>query len=133
MVILSIHRITRYIELLGKLKGVLIMKLSKELIKGSTSMLILSVLKGKDLYGYKIIKELEFRSESVFEFKEGTLYPILHALEKENYLESYWDEVDNRKRKYYHLTRKGLKQLASKEEEWKVYSKSVEKVLSFAH
>ncbi|MEE3428457.1 MAG: helix-turn-helix transcriptional regulator [Ruminococcus sp.] len=109
------------------------MKLSKELIKGSTSMLVLSVLKGKDLYGYKIIKEIELRSESVFEFKEGTLYPILHALEKENYLESYWDEVDNRKRKYYHLTRKGLKQLASKEEEWKVYSKSVEKVLSFAN
>ncbi len=109
------------------------MKLSKELIKGSTTMLILSVLKGKDLYGYKIIKELELRSESVFEFKEGTLYPILHALEKENYLESYWDEVDNRKRKYYHLTRKGLKQLADKEEEWKLYSNSVEKVLSFSY
>ena len=109
------------------------MKLSKELIKGSTSMLVLSVLKGKDLYGYKIIKELELRSESVFEFKEGTLYPILHALEKENFLESYWDEVDNRKRKYYHLTRKGLKQLAEKEEEWKVYSKSVEKVLGFSY
>lgn len=109
------------------------MKLSKELIKGSTSMLILSVLKGKDLYGYKIIKKLELRSESVFEFKEGTLYPILHALENENYLESYWDEVDNRKRKYYHLTRKGLKQLVDKEEEWKVYSKSVEKVLGFAN
>jgi transcriptional regulator len=109
------------------------MKLSKELIKGSTSMLILSVLKGKDLYGYKIIKEIELRSENVFEFKEGTLYPILHALEKENYLESYWEEVDNRKRKYYHLTRKGLKQLAEKEEEWKMYSNSVEKVLGFAN
>lgn len=109
------------------------MKLSKELIKGSTSMLILSVLKGKDLYGYKIIKEIELRSENVFEFKEGTLYPILHALEKENYLESNWEEVDNRKRKYYHLTRKGLKQLAEKEEEWKMYSNSVEKVLGFAN
>lgn len=109
------------------------MKLSKELIKGSTSMLILSVLKGKDLYGYKIIKEIELRSENVFEFKEGTLYPILHALEKENYLESYWEEVDNRKRKYYHLTRKGLKQLAEKEKEWKIYSNSVEKVLGFAN
>lgn len=109
------------------------MKLSKELIKGSTSMLILSVLKGKDLYGYKIIKELELRSENVFEFKEGTLYPILHALEKENYLESYWDEVDNRKRKYYHLTRKGLKQLNENKEEWKLYSDSVEKVLGFSY
>ena len=82
------------------------MKISKELIKGSTAMLVMSVLKKSDMYGYKIIKELELQSESVFELKEGTLYPILHALEEENLLESYWEEFDGRKRKYYHLTRK---------------------------
>ena len=87
------------------------MKISKELIKGSTAMLVMSVLKKNDMYGYKIIKELELQSESVFELKEGTLYPILHALEKENLLESYWEEFDGRKRKYYHLTRKGTKSL----------------------
>ncbi|MGN0499051.1 MAG: PadR family transcriptional regulator [Acutalibacteraceae bacterium] len=105
------------------------MKISKTLIKGSTSMLVMSVLKGKDLYGYKIIKELELRSESVFELKEGTLYPILHALEEEGFLESYWEEFDGRKRKYYHLTRKGEKQLNEKQQEWKLFSKSVDKVL----
>lgn len=78
------------------------MKISKELIKGSTAMLVMSVLKKNDMYGYKIIKELELQSESVFELKEGTLYPILHALEEENLLESYWEEFDGRKRKYYH-------------------------------
>ena len=108
------------------------MKVSKELIKGSTSLLVMSVLKGKDLYGYRIIKELEIRSENAFEFKEGTLYPILHALEKEGFLESYWDEIDGRKRKYYHLTSKGLKQLDSKKQEWKFYSESVDRVLYFA-
>ncbi len=108
------------------------MKISKELIKGSTSLLVMSVLKGQDLYGYKIIKELENRSENVFELKEGTLYPILHALEKEGFLESYWEEFENRKRKYYHLTKKGLRQLETKREEWKVYSGSVDKVLSFS-
>ncbi len=108
------------------------MKVSKELIKGSSSLLVLSVLKGKDLYGYRIIKELELRSENAFDFKEGTLYPILHALEKENYLESYWDEFEGRKRKYYHLTKKGLKQLNTQKEEWKFYSASVDKVLNFA-
>ena len=87
------------------------MKISKELIKGSTAMLVMSVLKKSDMYGYKIIKELELQSESVFELKEGTLYPILHALEEENLLESYWEEFDGRKRKYYHLTRKGTKRL----------------------
>lgn len=108
------------------------MKISKELIKGSTSMLVLSVLNGKDLYGYRIIKEIELLSESVFELKEGTLYPILHALEEENYLQSYWEESEGRKRKYYHLTSKGSKQLAEKQEEWKIYAKSVNKVLGFA-
>lgn len=108
------------------------MKISKELIKGSTSMLVLSVLKQQDLYGYKIIKELEMQSENVFDLKEGTLYPILHALEQENYLESYWDECDGRKRKYYHITRKGTKQLSEKQQEWQLFSTSVDKVLSFS-
>ncbi len=108
------------------------MKISKELIKGSTSLLVLSVLKGRDLYGYMIIKELEDRSEKAFELKEGTLYPILHALEKEGFLESYWEEYDNRKRKYYHLTRKGEKALREKKEEWKFYSDTVDRVLSFS-
>ena len=57
------------------------MKISKELVKGSTATLVLSVLKSKDMYGYVIIKEIALRSEHVFELKEGTLYPILHALE----------------------------------------------------
>ncbi len=108
------------------------MKVSKELIKGSTSMLVMSVLKQSDMYGYKIIKELEKQSDDVFALKEGTLYPILHALEKENMLESYWDEADGRKRKYYHLTKKGAKQLKEKQEEWEVFSVSVNKVLSSA-
>ena len=51
------------------------------------------------------------------------------ALEQEGFLESYWEEFDGGKRKYYHLTRKGIKQLEDKQKEWKVFSKSVDKVL----
>lgn len=109
------------------------MKISKELMKGSTAALVLSVLKNQDLYGYKIIKEIALRSDDVFVLKEGTLYPILHALEEEGCLESYWQEIDNRKRKYYRLTRKGERRLREKKEEWQTYSKSVERVLSFAN
>lgn len=109
------------------------MKISKELMKGSTAALVLSVLKNQDLYGYKIIKEIALRSDDVFVLKEGTLYPILHALEEEGCLESYWKESDNRKRKYYRLTRKGERRLREKKEEWQTYSKSVERVLSFAN
>ncbi len=108
------------------------MKISKELIKGSTSILVLSVLKDKDLYGYKIIKEIQLRSEKVFDFKEGTLYPVLHALEIEGCLESYWDEYENRKRRYYHITRKGKKCLNEKQREWQLFSNTVNRVLEFA-
>lgn len=108
------------------------MRYSKELLKGSTPMLVMSVLKGKDMYGYKIIRELEIRSENVFEMSEGTLYPILHALEKEKLLSSYWEVIDGRKRKYYQLTDKGLKQFEEKKKEFISYSQNVTKMLNFA-
>ncbi len=107
------------------------MKYSKELLKGSTSTLVLSVLENKDLYGYKIIRELEIRSEKAFEMSEGTLYPILHALEKEKLLEAYWNEVDGRNRKYYHITKKGKKELAAKKEEWNSFASNVNRVLNY--
>lgn len=107
------------------------MKISKELVAGSTPMLVLSVMEKEDMYGYRIIKELEKRSENVFCLKEGTLYPILHALEKNDFLESYWELAEGRKRKYYHITKKGLKQLAVKKEEFKEYSVSVSRVLNY--
>ena len=107
------------------------MRYSKELLKGSTSLLVLSVLGNKDLYGYRIIRELEIRSENAFEMSEGTLYPILHALEKEKLLESYWQDVEGRSRKYYHITKKGLKELESKKQEFEEFSNAVNKVLNF--
>ena len=58
------------------------MKISKELIKGSTSMLVLSLLEKENMYGYQMIKELSRKSKNLFELKEGTLYPILHNLEQ---------------------------------------------------
>ncbi len=108
------------------------MRYSKELLKGSTTILLLSVLEKDDMYGYKIIRELEIRSESAFEMSEGTLYPILHALEKEKCLESYWQSFDGRNRKYYHITDKGKKMLQEKKAEWKSFSTHVNKVLNFA-
>lgn len=108
------------------------MKISKELAKGSTGMLVLSVISRSEMYGYQIIKTVEMMSENVFQMNEGTLYPILHALEKEDYLTSRWVESEDngRKRKYYKITEKGLKELASQKQEWEAYSTAVGKVLS---
>jgi len=108
------------------------LKISRELISGSTPMMVLSVIKSEDMYGYRIIRELETRSENAFSLKEGTLYPILHALEKEKLVESYWVTADGRKRKYYHITKKGAKRLAEKKKEFEEFSISVSKVLNYA-
>ncbi len=108
------------------------MQISKELLKGSTAALVMSVLADEDMYGYKIIRELEVRSEKVFCLKEGTLYPILHSLEDAGYLESYWVDMQTKKRKYYHITRKGKTMLKEKKEEFEVYSTAVGKVLGLA-
>lgn len=106
------------------------MKINKELLKGSTTVLILSLLNRKDMYGYEMIKEIELKSNNVFSFKEGTLYPILHGLESESYIEAYWDSTQGaRKRKYYKITASGKKILAEKETEWELFSATVNNVL----
>lgn len=105
------------------------MKISRELLKGSTDLLILSQLDIQSMYGYEIIKELKTKTQNVFEFKEGTLYPILHRLEENKYISSYWDEKNGKKRKYYSITKKGKKQLICKKEEWKLFTLSVNELI----
>ena len=106
------------------------MSVNKELLKGSTSMLVLGVLDGEEMYGYQIIKELERRSETVFSLKEGTLYPILHTLEQDGLLEAYWEETGSaRKRRFYKITKKGKKELQRQKEEWEAYADAVGRVL----
>ncbi|REE94328.1 DNA-binding PadR family transcriptional regulator [Paenibacillus taihuensis] len=105
------------------------MKVNKELMKGSTVILILSLLSKAEMYGYEMIKEIERKSDGVFSFKEGTLYPILHSLEMEQCVESFWAEEGGRKRKYYRITKQGQAMLKEKEQEWSLFSLSVNRVI----
>ena len=107
------------------------MKFDKGLMAGSGTLLVLSLLEGSDMYGYQMIEELARRSNDTFQMKEGTLYPILHGLEKDKYLSSYQQEAPTgRVRKYYKLTRKGKKLLDEKRAEWEAFHKGVNSVLS---
>lgn len=109
------------------------MKIEKSLLSGSTPLLILSLLKDGDKYGYEMVETLAKRSDDTFQLKEGTLYPLLHALEKEKLVESYSKTAPNgRERKYYRLTRSGREQLEYKEKEWRLFSEKVNAVLSCA-
>ncbi len=107
------------------------MAIDKSLLTGSTTTLILKLLEEKDMYGYEMIETLARKSDHTFDLKAGTLYPILHKLEKESFVESYEEKADSeRVRKYYNLTSKGKKFLKEKEEEWVEYSTAVNKVLN---
>ena len=102
----------------------------KSLISGNTTLIILSILENEDMYGYQIIKELAKKSEDAFSLKEGTLYPILHSLEKEDFVVTYISEGDKGKpRKYYKITDSGKKQLKKKKKEWIDFSNCLNKVI----
>ncbi|MDD4170356.1 MAG: PadR family transcriptional regulator [Desulfotomaculaceae bacterium] len=106
------------------------MKIDKSLTTGSTTMLILRLLKSKDMYGYQMIDELEKRSENIFTLKAGTLYPLLHTLESRGMIESYDAKIDSvRPRKYYRITQNGKKLLKEKQAEWTAYTSAVNQVL----
>ena len=95
-----------------------------------TQLLVLSLLAGEDMYGYQMILELARRSDHTFEMTEGTLYPVLHGLERQGYVEAYQQEAPTgRVRKYYHLTRRGEAALKKEAEAWKAYSGAVNAVL----
>ena len=82
------------------------------------------------MYGYQIVKELEARSQGYFKFKEGTLYPALHRLEKSDLVSGQWQTLPNgRQRRYYHITTKGLAKLAMERTQWQDFLKAVKLIL----
>jgi PadR family transcriptional regulator PadR len=102
---------------------------SKELLKGAADTLVLSTFVQGELHGYHVLKELERRSEGFFRFKEGTLYPILHRLEKQGLLAARWETMPSgSERRYYSLTTKGRNVLEEKLSEWQSFVSAMSRV-----
>ena len=107
------------------------MEFDKSLVSGSNAMLVLSLLLDGDKYGYEMVQELKRRSNNVFSLKEGTLYPLLHALENAGEVASYHATAPTgRERRYYRLTEKGESRLREKVREWRLFSQGVDTVLN---
>lgn len=107
--------------------------MDKKYMAVGSSMLILKLLEQQDMYGYQIIKELEIRSERVFTLKEGTLYPLLHALEQDGAVICEQRNAENgRERKYYIITESGRKLLQDKLKEWDSFQTAVNQVIGGA-
>ena len=98
-------------------------------LKGTLPILVLSVLEKGSNHGYKIAQEIKEHSEGVLDFKEGTLYPALHSQEKKGLIHSEVKLEKGRKRRYYTLTKKGIRSLSSEREEWRAQSQAITYIL----
>jgi len=103
-----------------------------QLLKGSAALLVLSLLDQKPMYGYELCREISRRSKEVLAPGEGTLYPLLHALERRGWLEGFWNETPaGRRRRYYRLTAAGSSELARRREAWRRFTTAVERVVRY--
>lgn len=100
-----------------------------KLLAGTLDLMILDLLGEGPSYGYEISQTVLDRSRGYFDLKEGSLYPALHRLERQEWLESYWTEQEGRRRKYYRITPVGRKALKEKLAEWKAFASGVNGVL----
>ena len=104
-----------------------------DLIQGTLDLLILKTIAAKPLHGWAIAKRIQQISNEVLQVQQGSLYPALHRLEQQGYIEAEMKESDTgRVAKFYSLTRHGRKQLAQELGQWDRLSAAVRLVLDNA-
>ena len=101
-----------------------------ELLKGTLSLLILSLLSRKPMYGYELAATVHRDTDGAFTWREGSLYPSLHKLEADGRILGKWEEKETgRKRRYYHLTKQGRAALKDKVQSWAELCSAVNRIL----
>jgi PadR family transcriptional regulator PadR len=110
------------------------MPISKnELLQGTLDLLILRTLASGDMHGWGISQRLQQISNDVLQVNQGSLYPALYRLEQRGWVASSWgDSENNRRAKFYSLTKAGRRQLAEETASWERMSAAVARVLSHA-
>lgn len=104
-----------------------------DLLQGSLDLLVLRVLSRGELHGWGITQKLEQLSQSALQVDEGTLYPALYRMEAKGWLQADWRQTENNRRaKFYSLTRTGRKQLAQAQDDWQRMSALVDLILETA-
>ena len=102
------------------------MPISKDLIAASSTPLVLSILCRSDSYGYALIKKVKRLSHEEINWTDGMLYPVLHRLEDQKLIESYWYRAETgRRRKYYKITETGKRELTAQKEQWRLVNKTL--------
>lgn len=102
--------------------------------KGSAELLVLSLLEDESRHGYDISRLIQIRSGGELRFHVTSLYPLLHRLEKDGWIEGKWvEKPEQRRRRYYSLTPLGRKILRSKQESWKSFVAAISRVTGIEH
>ena len=105
-------------------------KPKSDLLQGTLDLLILKTLELEPMHGWGISQRIQQVSESVLQVNQGSLYPALHRLEEQGWIDAVWKTSENnRQAKYYELTRKGRKQLAEEKENWLRLSGAVARIV----
>lgn len=105
------------------------MAISKDLVAASAGPLVLSILSEGESYGYAIIKRVRELSGGEMQWSDGMLYPVLHRLESQKLIRSRWYNMKTgRKRKYYRLTKKGVKALQGSRSQWMLVHSTLSKL-----
>ena len=104
-----------------------------DLLQGTLDLLILKSIAREPLHGWGIAKRIQVLSDDVLSVQQGSLYPALHRLEHQGWIEAEWRDSDlGREAKFYNLTRAGRKQLSRELETWDRLSSAVRLLLDRA-
>ena len=102
--------------------------------KVSGELLILSLVEARPRHGYEISKLIEQRSGGAVRFYAASLYPLLYRVEKRGWIQGRWVEKDGqRRRRYYRLTARGRKVLASQRRGWQVFVEAINRITEVEH
>jgi PadR family transcriptional regulator PadR len=104
-----------------------------DLVQGTLDLLILKTIALEPMHGWAIARRIRQVSKEVLQVNQGALYPALHRLEQQGWIEAEWGESENNRRaKYYSLTRSGKKYLDSERANWERLSAAIGLVLKRA-
>jgi PadR family transcriptional regulator len=102
-----------------------------ELLQGTLDVLILKTLSTGPMHGWGISQRIQQVSQEVLEINQGSLYPALHRLEEKGWISAEWGASENNRRaRFYNLTRAGKRQLAEETESWERFAAAVTRVLA---
>jgi PadR family transcriptional regulator, regulatory protein PadR len=103
-----------------------------DVLQGTLTLLVLKTLAAGPMHGYAITQRIQSTSEDLLRVEEGSLYPALHRMEQQGWIQAEWGVSDtNRRARFYSLTSAGRRQLAEEERNWTKLTNAVGLVLKF--